>query len=409
MQRHHYLGLPRSWGRLLRHVAEVQGRWLALLLWQPCALLCAVRDRWIGWARPLQFQRLHLIVNNTRFVVLPEARVAHLASRVLGQSLRRLAADWAAHHGVRPLLAETFVDPARFQGTCYRAANWQYLGLTRGFARQRAAGSRYRYHGSPKQVWVYGLHPRARQWLRDPVPHPEWSHAMSTVHLSDLEMEQLHQTLRRIPDPRGGRRRLHRLSTVLTIAIAATLAGARGYLAIAEFAAALSQTQLKRLRAYYSRRQQRFVAPTEPTIRRVLQRVDPEALEQAFSAWLMQHTEHEPLAVDGKSLRGARDDHSPLPHLLAALLHRQGTVLAQRAVDPDSNEIPALRPLLEPLDIQGRVVTADALHAQRETARFLVEDKQAHYLFTVKDNQPTLREALEATDWSAFPPCSAGR
>jgi len=402
MRRHHYLGFKRTAGRALRQVAEYRGRWVALLLWQASALMCAPRDRWINWARPIQFQRLHLIVNNARFLILPGVQVPHLASRVLGQSLRRLPDDWARLHGYRPLLAETFVDPARFRGTCYRAANWQCLGTTRGYARH---AGRYRHHGQPKTVWVYPLHRRARHWLRQPELHPEGRIAMQKVELSDLEMERLREQLRQIPEPRGGRRQLHPLATVLTIALAATLAGARGYLAISEYAARLSQAQLRRLRAYYSRKQQRFVAPSEPTFRRVLQQVDPQALEQAFSAWVQASAPaEEPLAIDGKTLKGTRRDDGRPVHLLAALLHGQGRVLAQRAVEPGSNEIPALRALLEPLDIQERVITADALHTQRETARFLVEEKGAHYLFTVKENQKTLAEDLRAFNWEAFSP-----
>ena len=152
---------------------------------------------------------------------------------------------------------------------------------------------------------------------------------------------------------------------MLTIALAATLAGARGYLAISEYAARLTQPQLKRLRTYFDRRQQRFVAPSEPTFRRVLQQVDPVALEQAFSAWVQASAPaDEPLAIDGKTLKGARRGDGRQTHLLAALFPRQGTVLAQRAVETKSNEIPALRELLDPLSIEGRVVTADALHTQ---------------------------------------------
>ena len=187
---------------------------------------------------------------------------------------------------------------------------------------------------------------------------------MQKINLSDLEMAQLREQLGRLPEPRGGRRQLHPLPTVLTIALAATLAGARGYLAISEYAARLTQPQLKRLRAYFDRRQQRFVAPSEPTFRRVLQQVDPVALEQAFSAWVQASAPaDEPLAIDGKTLKGARRDDGRQTHLLAALFPQQGTVLAQRAVEAKSNEIPALRELLAPLSIEGRVVTADALNA----------------------------------------------
>ena len=200
---------------------------------------------------------------------------------------------------------------------------------------------------------------------------------MQKINLSDLEMAQLREQLGRLPEPRGGRRQLHPLPTLLTIALAATLAGARGYLAISEYAARLTQPQLKRLRAYFDRRQQRFVAPSEPTFRRVLQQVDPVALEQAFSAWVQASAPaDEPLAIDGKTLSARRDDGRQT-HLLAALFPRQGTVLAQRAVEAKHNEIPALRELLDPLSIEGRVVTADALHTQRETARFRFERAMA--------------------------------
>jgi hypothetical protein len=402
MRRHHYLGFNRTAGRALRQVAEYRGRWLALLCWQASALVCGPRDQWINWARPIQFQRLHLIANNSRFLVLAQGRVPHLASRVLALSLRRLSSDWQRTHGHRLLLAETFVDPQRFAGTCYRAANWQCLGLTRGFARH---AGQYRHHGHPKTVWVYPLHRRARHWLRHPVAHPEWIQTMQRIELNDREMAQLREHLRQLPEPRGGRRQLHPLPTVLTIALAATLAGARGYLAISEFAARLSQDQLKALRGYFSRIQQRFVAPSEPTIRRVLQQLDAEALEQAFCAWVQASApRQEAIAIDGKTLKGARRADGSQVHLLAALLQPQGSVIAQAEVDAKTNEIPALRELLAPLAIDGRVVTADALHTQRETARFLIEEKNAHYLFTLKDNQKTLAKDCAAYDWESIPP-----
>lgn len=402
MRRHHYLGFNRTAGRALRQVAEYQGKWLALLLWQASALMCAPRDAWINWSRPIQFQRLHLIANNARFLILPEGRVPNLASRVLSLSLSRLSSDWQAFHGHPVLLAETFVDPSRFHGGCYRAANWQCLGLTRGYARH---SGHYVHHGQPKTIWIYPLHRRARQWLRHPLPHPDWSQAMQNVELSSLEMEQLREHLRQLPEPRGGRRQLHPLPTVLTIALAATLAGARGYLAISEFAARLGQEPLRRLHAYFDRKLGSFVAPSEPTFRRVLQQVDPQSLERAFSAWVQAGApEAEPLAVDGKTLKGARRPDGSQVHLLSALFHHQGGVVAQCEIDAKTNEIPALREMLAPLPIAGRVVTADALHTQQETARFLVEQKDAHYLFTVKDNQKTLASNLKAFDWKSISP-----
>ena len=399
---HHYLGLRSLFGKTLRYVASVDGCWLALLGWQAAALKCAARDDWIGWPRVLHYQRLHLLANNARFLILPGRGVRNLASRVLALNLRRLSADWQRVHGHPLLLAETFVDTARFTGACYRAANWRALGLTRGYARHNG---RYSAHGVPKQVLVYPLHGRARALLCAPELPPAWSTPMQRVSLSSAQMEDLHHRLRALPDARHARGQRHRLATVLTIAIAAVLAGARGYTAIAEWAARLTQPQLKRLRARYNRRTERFEAPSEPTIRRILQSGDVARFDASLSDWLLGLSDPTAaLAVDGKTVRGAVREDASQVHLLSAFLHEQGITLAQREIPAKTNEIPEIKPLLDPLPLQGRVVTADALHTQRETARFLVEDKQAHYLFTVKENQPTLYNDLMALESAHFSP-----
>src|SRR5690606_28026586 len=122
-------------GEALRYVATEGERWLALLGWSTAAFKCGPRDAWIGWPERLQWPRLRLIASNARFVVLPQARQPHLASRVLGLSCRRLSRDWQAAFGHPVFLAETFVDSERFLGTCYRAAGWTLLGETKGFGR----------------------------------------------------------------------------------------------------------------------------------------------------------------------------------------------------------------------------------------------------------------------------------
>jgi len=399
---HHDLGLRSLFGKTLRYVAVADERWLALLGWQAAALKCAARDAWIGWPRVLHYQRLHLLANNARFLILPEARAPNLASRVLALNLHRLAEDWRQIHGHPLLLAETFVDTTRFTGACYRAANWQVLGSTRGFARHNG---RYTAHGQPKQVLVYPLHRRARDLLCAPQLPPAWSAPMQRVSLSSAQMEDLHQRLRALPDCRRPRGQRHRFATVLTIAIAAVLAGSRGYSAIAEWAARLTQSQLRRLRARYNPTTRRFEPPSEPTIRRILQSADVARIDASLSDWLLGlSAPGEAVAVDGKCVRRAVREDGSRVHLLSAFLQGQGVTVAQREIPAKTNEIPEIKPLLAPLALNGRVVTADALHTQRETARFLVEDKQAHYLLTVKDNQPTLYADLKALSPAHFPP-----
>ena len=402
VQEHHYLGLHALFGRTLRYVAALDGYWVALLGWQAAALKCAPREAWIGWGRVLHYQRLHLIANNTRFLVLPAGRLPNLASRVLALNLRRLSGDWQQIHGHPLLLAETFVDPARFTGACYRAANWQVVGSTRGFARRNG---HYFAHGQPKRLLLYPLHRQARALLCAPTLPPAWSSPMQRITLTTAQLEALQQRLRALPDCRHPRGQRHRLATVLTIAIAAVLAGARGYSAIAEWAARLTQAQLKRLRARYNPRTERFEAPSEPTIRRLLQTADVAAVDTAFGDWLLGVAAGaEAVAVDGKVVCGAVRADGTQVHLLSAFLQGQGVTVAQREIPAKTNEIPEIKPLLHPLDLTGQVVTADALHTQREAARFLVEDKQAHYLLTVKHNQPSLYADLSALTEAHFPP-----
>jgi hypothetical protein len=346
---------------------------------------------------------LHLLANNARFLILPSVgQVPNLASRVLALNLRRLSTDWQRVHGHPLLLAETFVDRARFTGACYRAANWQVVGTTRGFARRNG---RYTPHGEPKQALVYPLHPHARALLCAATLPAPWSTPMQSVALTSAQMEDLQQRLNALPNGRRPRGLRHRQGTVLGIAIAAVLAGRRSYTAIAEWAADLTQAQLKRLRARFNLRTQRFEPPSEPTLRRVLQTCDVPAVDASFSQWLLGVTHaDDAVAVDGKALRGAIRANGTQVHLLSAFLQGQGITVAQREIPAKTNEIPELKPLLEPLDLAGRVVTADALHTQCETARFLVEDKQAHYLLTVKANQPTLYADLSALTPAHFPP-----
>ena len=402
MHRHHYLGQPGLMGRSLRYVAELDGQWLALVGWQSAALKCSVRDHWIGWPAVLQYQRLHLIANNARFLLLTPAGTRNLASRVLALNLRRLAGDYQQIYGHPVLLAETFIDPARFGGDCYRAANWRFLGTSSGF--RRRPNGRYDHHGEPKHVAVYALTRHARHWLASPQVHRWWSQPMQPVTLSRDELDTLFQRLRGLPDPRRAQGRRHRFATVVTIAIAATLAGYRGYQAIAEWAGELTQSQLKRLRAYYNRRKRCFEPPSEKTIRRSLCAADPEALERCLHQWLLERCHDDTVAVDGKSIKGARNGDGPCRHLLAAMLPNHGAIVAQREVVPTANEISEMASLLDGLELQGRLVTADAMHTQRDNARSIVEDQGGDYLFTVKANQPELHQALAATDWQHFPP-----
>jgi hypothetical protein len=225
------------------------------------------------------------------------------------------------------------------------------------------------------------------------------------MKLSETHADELLSRLRQIPDPRKSRGKRHRMISVLAIAICAILSNARSFVAIAEWAHRCSQPMLRRLGCRYQRQKDRYLPPSEPTIRRLLQAVDAEAVDRALYGWLaLLAGKDSALAVDGKTLKGARQHDGHQVHLLAAFLHQSGMVLGQKPVPSHTNEITTLRSLMDPLDVESRVVTLDALHTHKQTARYLVKDKGADYLFTVKDNQRLLKEDIELLRLRDFPP-----
>jgi hypothetical protein len=161
---YHYLRLPTLVGECLRHLAFLNGQVVACLAYSNAAWKLKARDQFIGWDESTKKKNLHLIANNTRSLILPWIRVKYLASKTLSLSLRRLRADWEKTYAHPIYLAETFVDIARFHGTCYRAATWIEVGTSRGSAKR---GNRYRYHGRPKTLYLYRLHPHFRRYLTD--------------------------------------------------------------------------------------------------------------------------------------------------------------------------------------------------------------------------------------------------
>lgn len=214
--------------------------------------------------------------------------------------------------------------------------------------------------------------------------------------------EGLLDALAQVPDPRDPRGRRYPLIPVLAIAVCAMLGGARSYTAIAEWAADAPP----RLRA---RLGLGGTVPDLVTIWRVLTAVDPAALDRAIGAWVsarlaaMRPPGRRVVAVDGKTVRGARAGDGTAPHLLACLDHGTGVVVAQTAVDGKTNEITMFTGLLDQAgDLSGVLVTADALHAQREHATWLA-GRGAHYLVTVKGNQPGLLRQLKSLPWKDVP------
>lgn len=403
---HHWLG-HRLTGEVLRYVATVDDEWVAVLGFRSAALSCKPRDTHIGWSRSQQYRRLRFVLNNQRFCVLPGGRIPNLASAVLSRALKRLSGDCVAAYGHPVVAVETFTDPSRHAGTCYAASNFTVLGPTLGY--RRSAG-RYVHHGQPKLLWWHPLRRDVSQVLCASFDHPalrsaNLEHPM--LDLDTIDFVSLRSHLEAYLDdwrkPRGVR---HSHAALFAIATAAALSGARSVRAIAEFAADLPPEALAQLGAR-QRSDGTYVAPHADTFRRAFSGVDVEQLDTVIGSWLTVNLDAgiDAVAIDGKTLRGARTGDSNQVHLLAAMVHNHGTVIAQQQVDTKTNEITHVRPLLNDLDLDGAVVTADALHAQRDHATFIAGDKGADYVFTVKGNQPTLfAEITDRFDTGSFSP-----
>ncbi len=209
---------------------------------------------------------------------------------------------------------------------------------------------------------------------------------------------ELMEVLARVVDPRDPRGVRYRLAGVLAVAVCAVLAGADSFAAIGSFSGDLPASDLARLGI--------GAAPEESTLRKLLARLDPDLLDRLLGAFMWTRTAdidgRRVIALDGKTVRGARTRSGTAPHLVAAFDHRAGAVLGQVAVTAKSNEIPAVRDLLACFDLTDAIVTVDAMHTQTDTAAAITA-AGGDYLFTVKNNQPTLHAALKNLPWRQVP------
>jgi len=327
MHEHHYLGRLPKISETLWYIALWHNQWVALLSFSAAAWKCAARDRWIGWSSRHQYDRLKLVANNSRFLILPDWHLPNLGSRILSLCQKRLPADWQDTFGHPVVLLETFVDPQRFRGTVYRAANWLYMGETKGF-RRTGKGYSAKIH-SPKMVFVKPLQPDARVKLSRPILDPSYRTEGTKIMINAEHMRSLPQFFADIPDPRRTQGRRHRLSNVLAIAAGAVLCGMRGYKAISDWADSLGAKARERFRC--RREKGRYVVPSEYVIRDVLIRVDPLHLDRALQRWNEAYGEQDDsLAIDGKTMCNAIDEQGYQTHIMSAIGHQTKSCYTQK-------------------------------------------------------------------------------
>ncbi|MDX2505831.1 MAG: DUF4338 domain-containing protein [Gammaproteobacteria bacterium] len=162
MERYHPLGFKRPFGHFIRYFVRASGQYLGCILISGASRTLASRDHWIGWDNKQRKVNLSWVINNSRYLIFPWINIPHLASHVLGQLARRVADDWNERWGFRPLLLETFVDPAHYSGICYKAAGWELLGNTSGRGLARPSKS---YKSSTKLIYVKPLSKQCQSLL----------------------------------------------------------------------------------------------------------------------------------------------------------------------------------------------------------------------------------------------------
>lgn len=405
MKEHHYLGFETLTGEIAKYVAEMDGEWVALIGWGTGVFKCADRDKWIGWRKDQQWKRLKYIANNQRFLILPEVRVENLASRILALNTRRISKDWEKRYGHPLLLVESFVEGGRFLGTCYKAAGWELLGETKGYGRN---AGKYYYHGIKKQIYLKELVKEAREIITAELMLPQWIGGgklmIKAKSVAVMGPGGLMERLEELEDLRGKQGKQHPMKAVLAIGILAGFAGMKSYLSMEDFAKELTQEERKLLGCKYDDWDtQEYLVPSDSTFCRVFRKIDAEELDNIVGEWTTEQIEYERIALDGKNLRGARLECGKTVNLVAAVVHNSAEVIAQKEVDKKTNEIKVSKPLLDKVDIEGKVVTADAMHTQVDLANY-IKGRGGDFVFSVKGNQGNLEKEIEELEDSDFSP-----
>lgn len=395
LEEHHYLGSVKPVGERLHYVAtDPQGEWLALLVFAAAAKHLKYRDRWIGWTDVQRERRLALVVNNARFLLLPDKTFPNLGTRVLRVVLARLSDDWQRAYGHPVLVVETFVDPEQFCGTVYTANGWEELGQTDGSGRHQR--DYYVRHDKPKRLFVRELVRNARRSLQADKLKPALAGVEAKVgrrsRHTTKEIKSIVDCLKQVPEYRA-RVGTYPLWSLLAIYLLAVLCGApRGSKDLAKFARKLSQAQRRALGIRL--RHGRYPAPSQPTLWRLLEEIDGVQLQEILLQIQEQlrgpAPKNELIALDGKEPK-----HGGGHSVLSAICVPSQYYLASAIVDTKTNEIPVAQQLFPDLDLQGRLVSLDALHTQTETARDIVLNGGGDYLLTVKDNQLKLHQTIQ--------------
>jgi hypothetical protein len=407
--KHHYLKNAQLVGEQLRYVAtDAQGNWLALLGWSAPVFHLKARDLSIEWSEVQRERRLHLLAQNSRFVILADRQTfPNLASRALKLCLQRLSDDWQKQYRHPILLVESFVDRQLFRATAYKAAGWQALGYSAGF--KRVAEDFYQRHDRPKELWVKELHPRTWQWLRAKQLPPHLARYEKATPpacvLKTAQMPSLFERFNQVADWRQCIGKRHGLPTVLAITALACLSGVgQGYRAVSRFSKRLTKLQRRALHCWIHPDTGKFEVPSEAVFQRVLHQVPRAPIEALALQWQQDLFGPIPatdaVVLDGKEVRGGK------VLLVNAIAQPSQRLLGVEPVAKKTNEIPTARTLIDRLDLGGKIVQLDGMHTQHATVHQILYEKGADYSLILRDNQPTLLKTAQQLLPADVPPCT---
>lgn len=398
LEENHYLGSRCQAGDYLRQRIFNNGKLVGLLSWGASCYALKDRDEHIGWNDRLRAERLKLVVQNRRFLLLSEkGEHPNLASQSLAAALKVLPAQWEKRFGYQPLLAETFTDIESYAGTCYKASGWTPLGKTKGFSRHRS--DFFVANDRPKKLWVKPLRPDALGCLcAAELPEECQKGAQSNAHgvlpVPPDGLESLYDCLRRFPDPRADNKTF-RLASILSVVVMAQMCGRTTISDIMRFGQSLTQAQRRELGFPRKKEGVNFrKVPGYITYRNLLGQIDPDALAAHLSSWLQSQNGALPgtLALDGKMFKDIAgvvslvDAETGIPVSMAPMRHKEE--------GPDGELTCGRQALRTAGGLKGRTVSGDALHADTTTSR-IIQEEGGEYLLQVKGNQPTLQKTVQ--------------
>jgi len=401
LDQQHYLGdCPQ--GRGLLQVVEYEGHWVALLDWGPACWKLADREAYIGWTPHQRAERLGLIVQNRRFLVLGARGTINLASRALGLSLKALPDHWEALHGYRPLMAETFTDIEQFEGTCYRASNWQALGLTKGFERHRA--DYFHKHDRAKKLWIKTLNRNALRILtaidvpRSYLPALNRDTPERDLPLKKGQMQSLRTHFQKhFEDPRRNNRSYAASSLLVFIAMA-LLAGRDTLTSIQRYGNLLTEQQRRWLDFPLKKGTNVRKVPSWRALHNFLTQVEAKDFAHCLNTWLETNLGTLPraLAIDGKWIRDRALSLCLSEHETGApvAVGFAAEVRADETSKREGEQTLALD-LYAKTQLEGATITGDALNCNKAQAQAILQAGADYFLQLKNENRHAYQSACD--------------